>query len=126
MNVAEIRAILDIIVSYGTPLVITVGVLWILWRYIPKWIDSSIEAQTKVPIELAKLNDTLTEGVNEIREVKEHSTAVRQDMDQIKAAIRHGAVAGEKLVKAAVEGRNPEGDAMKEFQKMHEAVQNGE
>lgn len=102
---------LDLLVSYGVPLIITAGFLWLVWKYLPAWIESSIKAQTQVPLELAKLNNTLTTGFGDFR-------AVMDDMHAIKEAFRHGAAAGEAVV-----AKKPETEVAIELRKMREAVE---
>jgi hypothetical protein len=110
MDPAAMKPWMDLIVSYGVPLIITAGFLWLLWRYIPPWIDSSIKAQTRVPDELNKLNDTLTEGLQDVR-------GFRDDIHQLKQAVQHGAAAGE----AAVSGK-PATEVAVHLSKMSDSV----
>lgn len=114
MDPTGIKPWLDIFVSYGVPIVITLGVLWLLWKYIPRWIESSIEAQTKVPIELGKLNDTLREGMEKV-------STLADDVHQVKTAIKHGASAGERI---ATEGGKIGTEAITDLRKMKDAVDN--
>lgn len=108
MDPSGFKPWLDIAVSYGVPLVITFGVLILLWKYVPAWIESSIKIQTQVPIELAKLNDTLREGA--------------KDMHQIKQAVKHGAKASARMMKLT----NADPEAAREMREMLKALGDGE
>lgn len=118
MDPASAKPVLDLLVSYGVPLVITGGVLWLGWRYIPKWIDASINAQTQVPIELAKLNATLTEGFQKFQ-------GMTEDAHAIKEAVKHAASAGEQIVSALAKGQPPGTEAINDLRKMKDSVENG-
>jgi len=126
-EVAALKPWLDLAVSYGIPLLITILVIILMVRYVPKFIDGSLEAQKTVPAAingltetLRETRDTLRQGVELIREVKEDSAAAREDLDQVKQAIHHGAAAGEKLLLDA--GKGKDSDVVIELRKMKAAV----
>ena len=57
-----IKPYLDLLVSYGWPSIISMMVTWLLWKlipFVPKWVETSIEAQQKVPVELSRMNDNM-------------------------------------------------------------------
>lgn len=124
---SAIKPWLDLAVSYGIPLLVTILVIVLLWRYVPKFIDGSLEAQKTVPAAingltetLRQTRDTLRQGVDLIRDVKEDSAAARDDLDQLKKAVHHGAAAGEKLLLES--GRRKDSDVIIELGAMKEAV----
>lgn len=121
---------LDLAVSYGVPLLITGLVIWLAIKYLPKLIDGSLESQRTIPAAIhgqtkaiESLTETLTVGVDLMRDVKDDSAAAREDLDQLKKAIHHGAAAGEQLLVES--GRHRDSDVVIELGKMKEAVENG-
>ena len=124
MDPATMKPWFDLIVSYGVPLVITVGVLWLAYRYVPKWIDASIESQHSIPVSINKMTDTLREGVDTIKSVRADSTLAREDLDSIKHALKHGASAAEKGLRALSENRTPGVDVVTELGRMKNTLEN--
>ena len=97
MDPAAMKPWLDLLVSYGVPVLITAGVLILAWRYIPKAIDSSIEAQKSFPAAVTHLTtsidtlaDTVRDSGNELKQ------SVTKDMHELKEEIQ-------KVVKAVTE-----------------------
>lgn len=124
---SAIKPWLDLAVSYGIPLLITILVIVLAWRYVPKFIDGSLDAQKTVPAAingltetLRETRDTLKEGVRLIRDVKDDSAAAREDLDQIKKGLSHGASAAEKIMQKT---GHKDSDVVIDLRKMKESVQ---
>lgn len=129
MDPTLLKPWLDLLVDYGLPLLVTGSVLILAWKYVPKWIDASIETQTSVPVAINKLAASvekschiLEEGVADIRELNEHARISGESLDNLRSAVAHGAAAGSKIVNAMRSGAGIDSDVVVDLQKMRSAV----
>ena len=116
---------LDLLVSPGVPVIVTGFAIWLAYKYLPKAIDGSIEAQREIPKSINTMNDTLREGVDTIKDVKVDSSAARQDLDQLKHATRHMVVGASKLIRSDGIRPNIGSDVAAEFNKAKQVLENG-
>lgn len=87
MDPSNIKPWLDLLTNSGLAIVISGLVIWLTIKYLPKWIDGSIEAGKAIPAALNGVNDTLKNGIDIMKSVQEDSMAVRKDLDEIKETL---------------------------------------
>ena len=126
MDPTAIKPWLDLLANPGLAIIISSLVIWLAIKYLPKWIDGSIEAGKAIPVALNGVNETLKDGIEIMKSVQADSTAARQDLDKIKDALGHGASAAEAALRAApqnVKQHIPE-QVTDELRRMKDATHN--
>ncbi len=122
MDITTVKPMLDLLVSYGVPLIITGFVIWLAWRYVPKLIDGSLESQKTIPSSINNMTDTLKEGIRIMRDVRSDSRIARDDLDKIKDALGHAAGAAEKAINHPEIKTKIPSDVIRELRAMREVT----
>lgn len=88
MDPAVFKPWLDLLVSHGAPLAITGIVLWLAIKYVPKFIDGSLDSQSKVPGALQEMATNIKELAMAFRDGKSDLDQIKADLKELTKAIR--------------------------------------
>lgn len=119
MDPATIKPWLDIIVSYGVPLVITILVIWLAIKYVPKFIDGSLEAQKEIPKAINNLANKLDDHMHLIKELDRNTAPVHA----LRKGLEYSLNAAISVVKSVNDGKKIESDVILDLRKGHAVIQ---
>ena len=116
MTPGEIKEFITFLVNAGTPVVITAGVLALLWKHLPKYFENQIAVQNKQAEALGDFARALDRS-NKV------SLIVSRQLRTVHTSLRYASIAAEKYIEwnAKELGRKVDSDVVREIRNMRNA-----